>query len=78
MTNNKFAPIEELSEKNTPDNVQLTDDESKGILQGNTYVEKLRELEAMLDASPRKFKRKYRNPESSFSARMFNHSKNKI
>jgi hypothetical protein len=72
----KFAIQEDI--KDAPDNVQLTDDETKGILQGNTYLEKLRELEHMMDNAPRKFKRKYRNTENSFSSRMMNHAKTKI
>ncbi len=71
MMNSKFAPLQEEVLEN---GVKLTEDESKGILQGSSYAEKLRELEAMLDASPRKFKRKYRNPDSSFSARMMKHA----
>jgi hypothetical protein len=50
--------------------VETTSDEDKGILQGDNFSDKLKELETMIDNSPRKFKRKYRNTDNSFSSRM--------
>jgi hypothetical protein len=74
----KVQVLENAKEQDAPSNVQTTDDESKGILQGESYIDKLRELNDMMDNAPRKFKRKYRNTENSFSSRMMKSAQSKI